>query len=64
MEMMGPMVHTHSAPMAGPNPETIQTVTVFREPGVYKMWLQFQRRGKVVTVPWVLKVEPSAQNRG
>ncbi len=34
---------------------------VFPAPGVYKMWVQFQRRGQVITAPFVVRVsEPSA----
>jgi plastocyanin domain-containing protein len=34
-------------------------VTGFREPGLYKLWLQFQRQGRIITVPWTIQVEPS-----
>lgn len=49
--------HTHTAPIAGPSPSTIRTITGFRNPGLYKLWFQFQRKGSVVTVPWVLRVD-------
>jgi hypothetical protein len=29
---------------------------VFPAPGRYKLWLQFQRKGKVVTAPFVIEV--------
>ncbi|MET0211747.1 MAG: heavy metal-binding domain-containing protein [Vicinamibacterales bacterium] len=33
---------------------------VFPAPGVYKMWVQFQRRGQVITAPFIVRVsEPS-----
>jgi hypothetical protein len=51
-----PLQHTHTAPVPGPSPSTIRTVTGFRTPGVYKLWFQFERRGKVVTTSWVLRV--------
>ncbi len=54
-----PLRHVHSAPISGPSPAVIRTVTGFRESGLYKLWLQFQRQGTVITVPWVLKVEPA-----
>lgn len=55
----GPRVHVHSAPPAGPSPSTISTVTGFRNPGLYKLWFQFQRNGVVSVVSWVFKVAPS-----
>jgi plastocyanin domain-containing protein len=39
----------------------IRTVTGFREPGLYKLWLQFQRHGTVITVPWTMQVQPSGR---
>jgi hypothetical protein len=49
--------HVHTAPVAGPSPSVIRTVTGFRSPGIYKLWLQFQRNGKVFTAAWVVRVE-------
>jgi hypothetical protein len=54
-----PLVHVHAVPIAGRSPSTISTVTGFRNPGIYKLWFQFQRQGTVVTVPWVLRVAPA-----
>jgi hypothetical protein len=51
-----PAQHTHTMPVAGPSPTTIRTVTGFRTPGVYKLWFQLQRHGKVETTSWVLRV--------
>lgn len=51
-------VHTHAAP--GPPPDEIHIVTNFPSPGMYKLWAQFQRAGEVVTVPFVLHVDPAA----
>ncbi|HEY3841349.1 MAG TPA: YHYH protein [Bryobacteraceae bacterium] len=48
--------HTHAAP--GPSPSSIRTVTAFRRAGRYKLWVQFQRAGKVLTFPFWLTVEP------
>lgn len=50
--------HVHTAPPAGPSPFTISTITGFRNPGMYKLWFQFQRNGRVSTVAWVLRVLP------
>jgi hypothetical protein len=54
-DAVGP--HTHAVP--GPSPSTIQTTTGFRKPGLYRLWVQFQRQGKVITIPYTLKVEPA-----
>ena len=40
-----PVQHVHTAPLVGPSPATISTMVGFRNPGVYKLWLQFQRHG-------------------
>jgi len=52
-----PLVHVHTAPIAGPSPSTISTITGFRTPGVYKLWFQFQRHGEVLTASWVVSVQ-------
>jgi hypothetical protein len=52
-----PWQHTHVSP--GPSPSTISTVTGFRNPGLYRLWVQFQRQGKVITVPYTFQVEPA-----
>lgn len=49
-----PWKHTHIAP--GPSPSSVSTVTGFREPGLYRMWVQFQRNGELVTVPYAFAV--------
>jgi hypothetical protein len=56
-----PLVHVHTTPLTGPSPQIIRTTLGFRNPGVYKLWFQFQRKGTVVTVPFILKVEPAEQ---
>jgi hypothetical protein len=53
--------HTHTPVIAGPSPSVIQTLTGFNAPGRYKLWLQFQREGKVVTVPFDLNVEAASR---
>jgi plastocyanin len=53
--------HTHAAPVSGPSPSTIRTVTGFRSAGIYKLWFQFQRHGRLITVPWVIRVWESAR---
>jgi plastocyanin len=47
-------VHTHE--ISGPSPSAIRTQTGVRTPGDYRLWLQYQRQGEIVTVPWDLKV--------
>lgn len=51
------LAHTHMA--AGPPPKEIHIVTNFPSSGMYKLWAQFQQAGEVVTVPFVLRVEPA-----
>lgn len=51
--------HEHTA-ISGPSPATIRTMTGFRRPGLYKLWAQVQRRGQVITVPFVVDVAPAA----
>jgi len=52
--------HTH---ILGPTPSEVNIVTSFPRPGLYKLWAQFQQSGQVVTLPFVLQVEPGAQHR-
>lgn len=52
-----PWHHSHAA---GPSPASVSTVTGFNRPGVYRLWIQFQRRGSVITIPYTLRVEPAA----
>jgi hypothetical protein len=49
--------HTHAA--LGPPPNKIHIVTNFPSAGLYKLWAQFQQAGHVVTVPFVLRVDPA-----
>ncbi|MDQ1472285.1 MAG: hypothetical protein QOJ99_3765 [Bryobacterales bacterium] len=44
----------------GMSPSAIRTATGFRKAGVYKMWVQFQREGKVFAAPFVLHVSDGA----
>lgn len=55
-----PGEHTHAA--AGPSPAEIVTITGFRCPGVYKLWLQVQRDSEIITFPFVLNVRRGAEN--
>lgn len=48
---------------AKPSSSEIIAHTTFPRPGVYKLWAQFQRGGKVVILPFVLQVPASSSNR-
>ncbi len=48
--------HTHKAG-AGPN---VRFVTKFPKAGLYKVWGQFQHKGKIISAPFVLNVSKSA----
>ncbi|WP_276352120.1 heavy metal translocating P-type ATPase [Cohnella caldifontis] len=47
-------VHPLDEKAAGPD---AAFATEFEDPGVYKIWAQFQREGKVLTVPFVVEVK-------
>jgi hypothetical protein len=50
-------IHSHpleNQPSAGAG--SVQFNVVFERPGAYKAWGQFQRQGKVLTVPFVIEV--------
>lgn len=55
-------VHSHA--VSGPPPSEVDIVTSFPQPGLYKLWAQFQESGKVLTVPFVLRVESAAPSTG
>lgn len=55
-------IHVHpEGPPAGPGESARGPVISFRPrmpaPGLYKLWVQFQRKGRVITVPFILAVE-------
>jgi plastocyanin domain-containing protein len=39
----------------------VSTVTGFRNPGLYRLWVQFQRNGNVITVPFTFQVDPGKE---
>lgn len=54
-------VHIHGvtdAPL-GPPPPVVPVKTVFPEAGRYKVWVQLQRQGKVITTPFWVNVKPA-----
>lgn len=52
----GEYVHAHPESETAPDGKVLFAVH-FRQPGLYKAWGQFQRQGRVFTVPVVLSVE-------
>ena len=52
------LTHTHAA--LGPAPSEIHVAVNFSAAGLYGLWAQFQSAGKVLTVPFVLRIKPSA----
>jgi len=54
-ESMNQFLHVH--PMSDKKSKaTVSARTTFPTTGIYKLWAQFQRGGKVITVPFVLNV--------
>ena len=51
-------MHLHTPEALGPAPNQIRIATSFPAAGLYKIWLQLQIVGKVVTVPFVVNVAP------
>ena len=46
--------HTHAS--LGPPPEEISAAVVFPHAGRYKLWIQYQRAGRVETLPYFVQV--------
>lgn len=49
-------LHVHPLDEKGTGP-TAEFATAFPHSGVYKIWAQFQHRGKVITVPFVVEIQ-------
>jgi hypothetical protein len=47
-------IHAHPEESATSGP-VVTILPVMPAPGMYKLWAQFQRRGKVMTVPFVVE---------
>jgi hypothetical protein len=45
--------------LVGPSPSEVSAHVSFPRAGLYKLWAQFQRDGRVIVVPFVLKVTES-----
>jgi hypothetical protein len=54
-------LHAHPLEEAGAKVSSVSAHTRFPEAGLYKVWVQLQRRGQVVTVPYVLRVQEATQ---
>jgi len=53
-------VHSHPVtPLSSPGGPRIFFSQRFPRPGFYRMWVQLQRRGEVVTIPFTVDVRPS-----
>jgi hypothetical protein len=50
------VVHSHPSDLQSTGPR-VEFDAVFPRPGRYKMWVQFQRDGSVVTAPFVVDVQ-------
>jgi hypothetical protein len=55
----GAGIHTHM--VTGPPPSEIHITTSFPSAGLYKLWVQLQENGKVLTVPFVVQVGPAGR---
>jgi hypothetical protein len=71
MENMNHQGMKHDAPSAGSGTEQAHTApksgssdvsfhTNFPAPGLYKVWGQFQHKGKIITAPFVISVAPKS----
>ena len=49
--------YVHAHPADGGDPSSVAFDVIFPAPGIYKAWGEFQRGGKVLVVPVVMKVE-------
>lgn len=55
------LLHAHPLEAVGAGVSTVSAHTRFPSAGLYKVWVQLQRRGQVVTVPYVLRVQEPAR---
>ena len=55
-ESQGAMAHTHGGEMTNTSVPEVSAHTSFPRPGLYKIWAQFQRGGRIITVPFVVRV--------
>jgi hypothetical protein len=50
------LLHAHPLEASGAGVSSVSAHTTFPRAGLYKLWVQLQRRGEVITVPYVLRV--------
>ena len=55
------LLHAHPLEAVSAGVSTVSAHTTFPAAGLYKVWVQLQRRGQVVTVPYVLRVQAPEQ---
>jgi hypothetical protein len=56
--------HQHDSKLAGQDAESIVSAHVtFPKPAIYKIFAQFQRNGKVITVPFVIDVKKAEDEK-
>jgi len=60
----GDYVHSHPLPENTTTGPRVQFNLYFSHTGLYKAWGQFQRRGRVITVPFVIEVTPDGHPGG
>jgi YHYH protein/Cupredoxin-like domain len=53
--------HVHDAATLGEPPSEIRVLTNFSQPGLYKLWAQFQRGSEVITQPFTIRVAEAAR---
>ena len=56
-----PWKHSHVVP--GPSPSSVTTITGFDSPGLHRLWVQFQRGGKVIAIPFTFQVQKGRSAR-
>ena len=60
-----PALHVHdpaqlAKTLVGPSPSEVRAPVNFPHAGLYKLWAQFQREGRVINIPFVLNVAEAA----
>lgn len=63
-----PNLHLHdpsqlTKTLVGPSPSSVSAHVQFPHAGLYKLWAQFQREGRVIVVPFTLNVAESAPQK-
>jgi|SRR5579871_939457 len=55
--------HSSTAEVPGTaNPVTLRTFAGFKRAGLYKMWVEVQRRNQVLTFPFLLRIAPGVRD--